>query len=324
MDLDRILENFEKAEDEHRDDVGSEPVLFVHDSCVRKQGEVFAFHDNDYGILRSLLEKSKIPTRDTQFIAAIKQIGISEKDATTEMIHENRPLLEEDIIKAKPKLIFVLGNLAMKTLLRKSGIANKRGKEFWISIDEEDIPVVPLYHPFSIYSEPKLRGLFVQDLNNSYDKFVLDKNKLAASSYKLHNEVTEAVKAIKRVSSHDAVAIDLETTGLDFKKDVITTIGFAVGEKDAFVVPINHRESELSEKDLNSVKDSVRELFEDKNVAKVLHNCKFDLKFLANWGVEVFYNIHDTQIMHSLVNENLPHGLMELVKQYFPHELESF
>lgn len=324
MDLDQLLENFEKTENQHREEVGSEPILFIHDSCVRQRGEVFAFKDDEYEMLHRLLNKSKVPVEDTQFTAAIKQIGYSEKEVSTELIHENRPLLEEDIATAKPKLIFVLGNLAMKTLLRKSGIANKRGKEFWINIDGSDIPVVPIYHPFSIYSEPKLRGLFVQDLDNAYDKFILDKNKMAESSYVLHNEVGGALKALKRTLDCETVAVDLETTGLDFKKDVITTLGIAVGEEDAFVIPVNHRESQLSDTDLEKVKGAVKDLFKDPKVAKVLHNCKFDLKFLANWGVDEFYNIHDTQIMHSLVNENLPHGLMELVKQYFPHELESF
>ena len=43
-----------------------------------------------------------------------------------------------------------------------------------------------------------------------------------------------------------------------------------------------------------------------------------------NWGISDFNNIEDTQIMHALVDENLPHSLMDLVKQYFPHELEKF
>ena len=324
MDLDQILESFEKEENQHREDVGDEPILFIHDSCVRQRGEIFSFVDTEYEILHRLLEKSKVPVTHTQFTSAIKQVGFSEKEVTTEMIHANRPFLEEDIEKASPKLIFVLGNLAMKTLLRKSGIGNKRGKEFWVCINGEDIPVVPLYHPFSIYSEPKLRGLFVQDLDNAYDKFILDKNKMANSSYKLHNTIDKALEALERASDYEVVAVDLETTGLDFKKDVITTLGFAVGEKDAFVIPVNHRETELSDEDLDKVREAVIKLFKNKKVGKVMHNCKFDLKFLANWGVTEFHNIHDTQIMHSLVNENLPHGLMDVVKQYFPHELESF
>ena len=91
MNIDEILENFEKAEDYHREDVGSEPILFIHDSCTRQHGDIYAFQDKDYGILNTLLDKSRIPLEETQFVAAIKQIGITEKDSTTEMIHENRP-----------------------------------------------------------------------------------------------------------------------------------------------------------------------------------------------------------------------------------------
>jgi len=43
-----------------------------------------------------------------------------------------------------------------------------------------------------------------------------------------------------------------------------------------------------------------------------------------NFGSTTFNNIEDTKIMHALIDENLPHGLIDLVKQYFPHELEKF
>ena len=183
MNIDEIIKSFEKAENTHRDEVGSEPVLFIHDSNVKQRGQVYSFRDDEYDILTQLLRKTKLAEDEYQFIAALKELGVSEKDVTTEMIHKNRPLLEEDIEGAEPKLIFVLGNLAMKTLLRKSGISNKRGKEFWITLNDREIPVVPLYHPFSLYSEPKLRGLFLQDVDNAYDKFILGNNKLADSTY---------------------------------------------------------------------------------------------------------------------------------------------
>jgi len=324
MDIDEILKKFEKEEDAHRETVGSEDILFIHDSCVMQRGQVYSFKDDEYSILNQLLGKTKVPDNSYQFIAAIKHLGVSEQDVTTEDIHQNRPLLEEDIKAAQPKLIFVLGNLAMKTLLRKSGIGNKRGREFWIDVDGLSIPVVPLYHPFSVYSEPKLRGLFVQDVDNAYDKFVLDTNKLAQSTYKLHNNISEALDALEYANSKDIVSIDIETTGLDYKKDKITSFGVATGELEAFVVPIYHRESDLSDADIESVRRSVATLLENPAVGKVFHNCKFDLKFLRNWGVDVFNNIHDTQIMHSLVDENKPHGLMDIVKENWASELEEF
>jgi len=324
MSLDEIIKSFEFKENTHQEDIGSEPILLIHDSCVEQRGEIYSFKDDEYAILNQLLETTKLPRDEYQYIAAVEQLGVSEKDVTTELIQQSRPHLEEKIKQAQPSLIFVLGNLAMKTLLRKSGISNKRGKEFWIDIDGVQIPVVPVFHPFSLYSEPKLRSLFVQDVNNAYDKFVLKKNKLANSSYKLCNDVDSALKELRRVMTFEVVAVDIETTGLDFKKDKITSIGFATGEKDAFVIPIHHRESNLSPSEISNVCEAIKDIMSKSSIGKIFHNCKFDLKFLMNWGVSTFNNIHDTQIMHALVDENKPHGLMDIVKEYWPHELEEF
>ena len=265
MNIDELLESFEKTENAHLDTVGSEHIMLIHDSCVNQRGQVFSFKDNEFGVLTQLLEKTKLKRDEYQFVAAIKSLGVSEKDATTAMIHENRPLLEENIKTAEPDLI-----------------------------------------------------------DNAYDKFILGKNKLANSTYNLHNDVDSALKAMKHACTKDIVSIDIETTGLDYKKDKITSIGLATGDREAFVIPIYHRESELSDDDISRVRDSFTLLLKDPSIGKIFHNCKFDLKFLKNWGVHTFNNIHDTQIMHSLVDENKPHGLMDIVKEHWPRELEEF
>lgn len=324
MSIDEILKSFENEEDTHHESVGSEPIVFLHDSCVRIWGKVYSFRDDEYEVLMKLLSNTKLPSEDCQFLASINMLGVSEKDATTELIQNSRAPLEENLKQINPKLIYVLGNLAMKVLLRMSGISNKRGKEFWIDIDGTRIPVVPVYHPFSLYSEPKLRDLFVQDIENAYDKFVLKKNKLAQSSYSLCRTLEDALSHLKEASRKEVISVDIETTGLDYKKDKITSIGFATGEKRAFVIPIYHRESPFSNSELDSILDRVSAIMQNADVGKVFHNCKFDLKFLRNWGVPAFNNIHDTQVMHALVDENKPHGLMDIVKEYWPTELEEF
>ena len=263
MSIDDLLKSFENAENTHSQEVGSEPIVFIHDSCVKEAGQVYAFRDDEYGVLTQLLSKTKLQSDEYQFLAAIETFGVSEKDVTTKMIQEARPALEEHLKTAEPKLVFVLGNLAMKTLLRRSGISNKRGKEFWVNIDGFDIPVVPVYHPFSLYSEPKLRSLFVQDINNAYDKFVLKKNKMADSTYELCNDAANAIQHLDDAATKQVLAVDLETTGLDFKKDKITSIGFATGEREAFVIPIHHRESQLSAADLEDVRARVSRIMGD-------------------------------------------------------------
>ena len=323
MDLDSLLESFEKTENFYRDDVGEEKIVFIHDSCVRQRGQVFQFSDEEFGILGSLLSQTSLPLDSYQFVAAIKEIGATEDTVTTPDLHKNRPLLEEELREIKPTLIFLLGNLSMRTLLKKSGITNKRGKEFWLEMDDVSVPVVPVFHPFSLYSEPKLRPLFVQDVNNAYDKFILNKNKVTGGTHEVCMDVESALSKLRECLSKDVVAVDLETTGLDYKKDKITTLGISVGEEDAFVIPLYHKEAPFTDSELSRICNATQ-LLMASDTNKVFHNCKFDLKFLRNWGVRVFNNIDDTQIMHSLIDENLPHGLMDLVKEYFPQELEKF
>ena len=326
MSLDSLLNSFENDEKKqvHREEVGMEKIVFIHDSYRQKYGKTYAFDDEEYGILNTLLAKTNVPPSSYQFIPAIGGFNMREDDVTTEVMHAHRDSLEEDLKAIGPTLIIPLGNLAFKTLTKKSGVSSKRGKEFHVDIDGEVIPVVPTLHPFSLYSEPKLRRLFVQDVDNAYDKFVLNVNKFDSSPYELVTEVDRYEELINESLKHDAVAMDLETNGLDFKLGKIMTIGISFGERQGFVIPIYHSESQFIEKDIIRIKELTQRLISNENVVKIFHNSKFDIKFLMNWGITDFNNIEDTQIMHALVDENLPHSLMDLVKQYFPHELEKF
>ena len=326
MSLDSVFNSFENDEklNVHREPVGDEKIVFLHDSYRRKYGKTYSFTDEEYGIIETLLAKTAIPTGSFQFVPALGAYNLQEDDVTTAMIAKHREELEKDLKAIDPTLIIPLGNLAFKVLTKKSGVATKRGKEFHIDIDGKPIPVVPTLHPFSLYSEPKLRRLFVQDVDNAYDKFILEVNKFDSSPYELVTEVDRFDELMTEARTNEAVAIDIETDGLDYKLGRIMTIGFSFAEKQGFVIPIYHSESQFIDRDIQRIKDLTQGLIEDENVVKIFHNSKFDIKFLMNWGIKDFNNIEDTQIMHSLVDENLPHSLMDLVKQYFPHELEKF
>lgn len=326
MTLDSLLNSFENDEKKnvYREDVGTEKIVFIHDSYRQKYGKTFAFEDEEYGILTSLLSKTGVPDGSFQFIPAIGGYNMREDDVTTEIMHVHRKKLLEDLEAIGPTLIIPLGNLSFKTLTKKSGVTNKRGKEFFVEIGGEPVPVVPTLHPFSLYSEPKVRRLFVQDVDNAYDKFILNVNKFDSSPYELVDDIDRFEELIQETRTHDAVAIDIETNGLDYKLGKIMTLGFSFGEKQGFVIPLYHAESEFLEQDINRIRKIVQGLISDENVVKIFHNSKFDVKFLMNWDITDFNNIEDTQIMHALVDENLPHSLMDLVKQYFPHELEKF
>lgn len=323
MDLDKLLENFdkdEKSKDYSSNDVGDEKIVFITTCQHRERGSLYDFNDHEHAIVSTLLKETNLPDGHYQFVPAIREPNISEDDLTTADYNEHRPFLYADLEEIDPTLIIPLGNVAMKTLLKKSGLFNKRGKEFV----HEDCPVVPTYSSDLVFLEPKLRKLFVQDINNAYDKFILNKNKFDGTGYVLCKTIDEVNKQMDRAEMHPALGVDIETTGLDFKKDVMSTIAFSYGESEAFTIPIYHRESPFDDVDMKVIKDRLSSLMSNKDIEKIFHNCQFDIKFLMTFGINTFNNIGDTKIMHSLLDENLPHGLMDLVKEYFPQELERF
>ncbi len=329
-DLDNLFNSFENSEEDevYRQSTGDEKIVFIHDSYQKKYGRIFEFSDEEYQILTSLIEKSNLPADSYQFVAAVKDFNVKEEDMTKESFAKHRELLEEDLVAIKPDLVIPLGNLAMKTLTKKSGIGNKRGKEFKVQLvddEETQISIVPSFHPFSLYAEPKLRGLFVQDLNNAYDKFILKINKFDDSPYELINgDIARFDEMMDECMKAEAVAFDLETEGLDFQKHKLLTCGFAYKDNHSFVFPVFHKESEWLPSELEHIKKRCSEVMASKNIVKIAHNMKFDYKFMRQWGLTDFNNIEDSQIIHSLLDENKPHALKDLTKEYFPNELDVY
>ena len=184
--------------------------------------------------------------------------------------------------------------------------------------------VVPILHPFACIKEPRHRFLFQKDIQNAYEKYVLGKRDKGNFTYKVLTQIEEVqALAEKLKDSEETLAVDIETTGLNFLTDLIQTI--SISSHDAnLVIPLDHKDSPFrkGEPDYAKVWKLLRKILENPKNKKVFHNAKFDLKFLISHGVYT-KNIWDTKIMHHLLDENMPKSLMDLTKFYFANELED-
>ena len=98
------------------------------------------------------------------------------------------------------------------------------------------------------------------------------------------------------------IVIDIETTGLDPRRDKLHGVGVSTEEDGAQYY--GHDSFDSSE---------FRSWLNDPSVAKVGHNVRFDLSFLLQLGYHINGPIFDTLAMAQLVNENRPLGLKALV-----------
>jgi DNA polymerase I-like protein with 3'-5' exonuclease and polymerase domains len=122
------------------------------------------------------------------------------------------------------------------------------------------------------------------------------------------------------------LAIDIETTGLNFLEDTIHTVSMTLVNRDTgelgrtLVLPIDHREAKLGYKIKSEFMKFICKVMANKNNRKVLQNAGFDLKFLKRYGVDEVYNVYDTKLLQHLYKEDVPKSLADLVYYYFPEE----
>jgi ribonuclease D len=120
--------------------------------------------------------------------------------------------------------------------------------------------------------------------------------------------------AFERALKTDVIALDIETTGLDWRCDDIGTVQLQV-EDTTYVIRVN-----------GHIPNHLKAVIEDARVRKVLHHAMFDLRFLAHrWDV-IPANVVCTKIASKLAEPEAPkedHSLAPLVKRYLGISLDK-
>lgn len=296
-------------------------ILFVSESFKVEFGEVTPFPAREQELIEntlSLLGMGHFIPK-VEYTASVKCPSVKDKDISTTDKDICRQHLYATIKSLKNvKLIFVCGNLPMVMLLKKSGIMTKRGSTYHY----ENIPVVPIYHPAQVLMEPQLKYLFQLDIQTGIDTHF----KLKESESEFMWELLNTPKKLGVLLEHRSqdVAVDIETTGLDFLKDEIQTIALSFdigkGKQMTYVIPMFHKEFEMPQGWVTSVSKVLNDIFQNSDTRKIFHKAQFDTKFLARQGMKDIKNIFDTKIMQHMIDENLPKSLSDLVGYYFPNE----
>lgn len=304
------------------DDVVKANALFLTESYINAFGSPFPITADSREVLERLINKA-IPGVSYEISPSVKCPHVSEKDMKKEDMELCRKHLHNTIKQVDPKIIYCLGNLAFKMVTKKSGIGTKHGKIYEVEIDGKKYPVVPLFHYYSIFSEPKTHRDFIQDIKIPYLYYILEQYKDVVYEYNLVTDLLdlEAYNLLKDTDKF-TISFDLETTGLDFKKDRITTIAFSYRDYNqniiSFVIPIDHKDFSWGE-DRDKVIQWIKEVLENPKSKKAAHNAKFDMKFLH--GIGIFpENVYCTQVMHHSIIEDVENNLKSLKRRYFPDE----
>lgn len=119
-------------------------------------------------------------------------------------------------------------------------------------------------------------------------------------------------KLIHLLLSSKEFCFDTETTSLSTVSASLVGISFAVTQYKAYYVPINSKDRDAAMETLSLFRD----VFENKDIAKIGQNLKFDISMLMQYGIEVNGVLYDTMIMHYLIDSDERHSMDYLSEKY--------
>ena len=119
---------------------------------------------------------------------------------------------------------------------------------------------------------------------------------------------------VNYLSKAKILGVDTETEGMDFtsKKMIMFQIGdgthqFIFDTRDISIEPL-------------------RDILESNKIIKILHNAKFDYKFIKKWANIELSNVYDTFLTERVIHcgkNDVRYGLKHLVQKYFNEELDK-
>ncbi|MGB0865783.1 MAG: 5'-3' exonuclease H3TH domain-containing protein, partial [Granulosicoccaceae bacterium] len=127
-----------------------------------------------------------------------------------------------------------------------------------------------------------------------------------AVAVKNHEVVTDAERFgewLARLAAASEFAFDTETTSLEYMKAKVVGVSFAIEAGEAAYVPCGHDYEDAPEQlSLDDVLGGLAPLLADSSKTIIGQNLKYDLHVLANHGVEVRAQLHDTMLQSYMLD----------------------
>ena len=144
-------------------------------------------------------------------------------------------------------------------------------------------------------------------------------------SYKCITTKKDLKKVIKEASKSDTVAIDTETTGLDYIDSELVGISISFNAGEGFYIPIKHNDESIIQLPLEDVINALKPLLENSEKKIIGQNIKFDKNILMKYGLKIASIKNDTMMMSYVLDASATrHNLDALALYYLGYKTSTY
>ena len=138
---------------------------------------------------------------------------------------------------------------------------------------------------------------------SSADELPAAAKQAPATHYELILDSDHLRRWIERLAAAELIAVDTETTSIDYMKAELVGFSFAVSPGEAAYLPVAHDYPGAPEQvSLEEALAALKPVLADVAIAKVGQNLKYDMSVLARYGVVIDGPLHDTMLQSYVLN----------------------
>jgi DNA polymerase-1 len=170
-----------------------------------------------------------------------------------------------------------------------------------------------------LYEELELRRLLSKlDQPDDTVQAPAAPDKPATTTYETVFTTRQLDAWLKKITATELVALDTETTSINYMQAEIVGLSLAVAGGDACYIPVAHGYPGAPEQlSRDAVLEKMRSWLEDENQAKVGHHLKYDAHVLANHGIKLRGMAFDTMLESYVLNSTATrHDMDSVAKRY--------
>jgi uracil-DNA glycosylase family 4 len=222
-----------------------------------------------------------------------------------------------------PEFILLLGNSALRGVVKKSGITKQAGNVWEKVLAGKPRQVMATIHPALVLRNPRYKDLFVADIARFGRLVEGIKDNSSKTRVKIITTASQLRWLLHELLDADIISYDIETYTKPARPPFVTTnfqewhgeasqiasIAFTWKEGMGACIPLHHERSPW--KDPDAVLRILRPALVRKNVKLIAHNGKFDARWLHAKGIPLEQTF-DTMLAAHMIDENRPKGLKPL------------
>ncbi len=129
-------------------------------------------------------------------------------------------------------------------------------------------------------------------------------------------------KVVTRIKEKKLFAFDTETTGLDPLACGLVGISLAIGEGEAYYIPLGHVGLESTNLDAKLCLELLNPVMADSGIKKIAQNFKFDYHMLSRNGYTISSFDYDPMLSSYVIDPAGQHGLDSLAMKHFNYTMQ--